>query len=113
MVAAKHYGATDFSPAYGLVESKGYLGAPFGVGIKDARLRTDHEMVWPGLFYPVDVVVQLMLYLLGRSLADAFQHSRGYAVGSLEVLRVARGAHPSEWTEAVVEEHRAHDVLHV
>ena len=35
------------------------------------------------------------------------------AVGGLEVLGIARGANPAEGTEAVVKEHRAHDVLNI
>ena len=42
-----------------------------------------------------------------------FEHFGRKSVGDLKVMRVARSAYPTEWSEAIVEEHGAHDVLHV
>ena len=34
-------------------------------------------------------------------------------VGDRQVFRISRGAYPAEWSEAVIEEERSHDVLHI
>ena len=57
MVSAQHDGCFEPALAYGFVEAQGYLGAPFAVGIEYSGLRSDDEMIFPCLPYPVDIVV--------------------------------------------------------
>lgn len=51
--------------------------------------------------------------LLRSGLADLFEHFGSQTVRSSQVFGFARRTYPAEGTEAVVEEHRAHDILHI
>ena len=59
VVAAKDDGSRYFAFTDGLVESQSYLGAAFAIGIEDAGLGADDEVVPAGFLYPVDVVTHL------------------------------------------------------
>ena len=61
----------------------------------------------------MEVVGQLAVDFVGAFLKHLAEHVRSYAVGGGKVGGVARAAYPAEWTESVVEEERAHDVLHI
>ena len=113
VVAAEYYRGGDFAAAYGVVEGEGYFCAPFGVGVENTCLRTYHKVVAAGFFNPVYVVVELRANVFGCVFAYFLKHACGYAVSGLEVGRIARGAHPAEGAEAIVEEQRTHYVLHV
>ena len=113
VVAAQHDGSREAPVGNGPVEGLCDPGAPLAVGIEDARLRTDDQPVAAGLADPVDVVVELPGDLGRRRGADLLQYFGGEAVGKLEVFGAARSADPAERAEAVVEEHRPHDVLHI
>ena len=61
----------------------------------------------------MDVVVELMLDVGGGMAALVHHDLLGNLVGQCQVGGIARGADPAERTEAVVEEHRTHDILDV
>ena len=113
VVAAQYDRGADFAAGDGLVHGQRDFRAAFGVGIEDACLRTHDEFVFASLAYPEDVVVQLALNLLWSGLAYFPHDFQRDAVGRREVFRPARCTYPAERAEAVVEEHRAHDVLYV
>ena len=113
VVAAQYDGCREATIGDGAVEGQRDFGASLAVGIEDAGLRAYDQLVAPRLANPVDVVVELPGNLGGRRPANILEHLGRDAVGCLEVLGLARGADPAEGSEAVVEEHRAHDVLHV
>ena len=99
--------------ADGLVECEGDLSAAFAVGIEDAGLRTDDEVVASRLFNPSDVVHHLTLDLfrcLCHYLAEYLGSDR---IRLRKVFRFLGHADPSERTEAVVEEERSHDILYI
>ena len=89
MVATKNYRTRDLALANGLVESQSNLGAAFCVGVKDASLRTNHELVAACLTNPMDVVCHLTLYLIGSVLHDFLHHASCNFVCLGEVGRIA------------------------
>ena len=113
VVASQHYRAADVAPAYGIVEGQGNLSAAFGIGIEYARLGAYHEFVLTCAAYPVKVVGQLPLDVLGSIGQHLLEHVGCQLVAVRKVVGIAGGAYPAEGAEAIVEEHRAHDVLNV
>ena len=113
VVASQHYRAADVAPAYGIVEGQGNLCAAFGIGIEYARLGAYHELVLACAAYPVKVVGQLSLDVLGSIGQHLLEHVGCQLVAERKVVGIAGGAYPAEGAEAIVEEHRAHDVLNV
>ena len=113
MVAAKHDRSGDLTLADGFVEGERDLGPALAVCVKDARLRTNHQIVPAGFLYPMNIVVQLSLNLLRSRLKFLFKNIHGYLVGLGEVFRPLAHADPAERAETVVEVERPHDVLHV
>ena len=113
MVAAQDHRSFQLSAADGLVEGQGNLGAAFAVGIQDAGLGTHHQMVAAGFLNPADVVPHLAGNLFGGMGGNLAQHAHGNLVGLLQVGRFFAHAHPAEGTEAIVEVHGPHDVLHI
>ena len=65
------------------------------------------------LLDPADVVPHLPGDLFRRGRGDFGKDLDGDLVGLCKVFRVFAHAHPAEGTEAVVEIHRAHDVLDI
>ncbi len=113
MIASEDDGSLQLAALDGFVEGQRNLCTALTVGIEDACLRPDDEFVLAGLFDPVDVVGHLTLYVGRRTRHDFLQHLSCQTVGCGQVGRIARRAYPAERPEAVVEEHRSHDVLHV
>ena len=113
VVAAQHHGSRKASVGDGPVESLRDFRAAFAVRIEDTGLRTDDEPIAARFADPVDVVVELARDFGGSRAADLLQHFGREAVGKFEVFGFSRRADPAERSEAVVEEHRSHDVLHV
>ena len=113
MVAAKHDRSGDLTLADGLVEGQGNLGPALAVGVEDAGLRTDHQMVPAGFLYPMNIVVQLSLNLFRSRFQFLFKNIHGYLVGLGEVFRPLAHADPAERAETVVEVERPHNVLDV
>ncbi len=70
-------------------------------------------MVPACFLYPVDVVLHLAPDLIRSLSGEFFQHIDSDGVRLGEILRIFRHADPTERAEAVVEEHRPHDVLYV
>ena len=97
----------------GLVKAGGNLSATLAVGIEDTGLAANHQVVLLGALNPLDIVVHLLLNLGRSCCGNLAQHLHSDMVALVEVFGLAAGAHPTEGTEAVVEAHRTHDVLHV
>lgn len=87
--------------------------AAFSVSIKYARLRTYDKAIAAGFFDPVDVVVHLAYDFFGGFSANFLHYFGCNAVGRLQIFGVAGRTYPTERSKAVVEEHRAHNILYV
>ena len=77
----------------------------FGIGIEDAGLRTDHEVVASGFAYPVDIVAQLTLQVISSGASARIPSSTSAAMASLFARSSGEPeVHtPAEGAEAVVE----------
>ncbi len=113
MVTAKHHRGGKLATCDCIVESLGNPDTPLAVGIEDTRLRPHYQVVILSLANPMEVILKLPLDFIGGILQHLLKHLGGKAVGNSQVLRVARSAHPAEWPEPVVEEKRAHYILHI
>eukprot|EP00754_Rhynchopus_humris_P038081 Rhum_TRINITY_DN20769_c0_g1::Rhum_TRINITY_DN20769_c0_g1_i1::g.172175::m.172175 len=113
VVAAQDHGRRDAAVLHRLVEGARQPPAAHIVRVQDARLAAHDELVLGGALDPLDVVRHLLLDLGRRLLHLLRQHLGGELVRHHQVGRVARRAHPAVRPKAVVEAHRAHDVLDV
>ncbi|CCX55661.1 unknown [Bacteroides sp. CAG:1060] len=103
MVAAQYYRSAYFTTSDGIVECEGYLCPSETVGVEDACLRTYHQVVPSGFFYPADIVVHLVTDIIRSLLCKFAQYLDGQRVALGEIFRILRHAYPSERAETVVE----------
>ena len=113
VVAAQHNGCFELAAADSVVEGQGNIRATFSIGIEDAGLRAHHQVVRSSFANPMQVVFQLSTNVVGHMTAHLVEHFGSKAVGGGKVVGIARGANPAERAEAIVEEQRTHDVLHI
>ena len=113
VVAAQHHRAGQTTARDGVVEGLGDAHAAFGIGVQDARLGTDDQLVGLGASDPLDVVGHLLADLRRRLGHHRLQDLTRDGVRRVEVGGIPAGADPTERAEAIIEAHRPHDVLHV
>ena len=113
MVAPQHHRAVETAVPDCVVERQRDAGAAFAVGIENAGLGAHHQIVASGLAYPAYVVAHLRGDVFGSAGRKLVKHADGYGVRGCQVFRPLAHTHPAEGSEAVVEVHWAHYVLHV
>ena len=84
-----------------LIESQCYSDTSPLIGVEDAGLRADDQLIFTGFSDPFDVVRVLQGDVLGQTLADdVLQHLGGDVVRHVQVAFQARRADPSERSES-------------
>src|SRR5512133_1313588 len=110
VITSDYNGAADCTVRNRIVECLCDHGSARSISIEYPCLRSYHQPVSPGLFYPVYVVSHLLMYLCRRLFHQCGEDAGSDLIRFLKVAGITRAAYPAERAEPVIKTKRSHNI---